>query len=225
MFKVPFESITKGSEMRQRGKVASLACGYQGGVNALTQMDTDNAIPDAEKPGLVKAWREAHPNIVKFWYKAQNSAIQAINNPGEKIALSRGAYFVTCKDSLLLYLPSGRYLTYPKVSLVDGQYGPKITFWGLDQTTNRWCKQDTYGGKLVENLIQAFARDVLMQGMYNMVKKGYRIVTNVHDEIVAETPLDFGSVEEMEQLMCVMPDWADGLPLGAEGFESFYYKK
>lgn len=225
MFKVPFESVTKGSEMRQRGKVASLACGYQGGANAITTMDLDNKIPDEEKPGLVKAWRAAHPNIVRFWYKTQESAIKAINNPGEKVPLSKGAYFVTCSGALLFYLPSGRYLTYPKVSLEESPYGPKIVFWGLDQTTNSWKKQDTYGGKLVENLVQAVARDVLMRGMYNMVRKGYDIVTNVHDEIVAEMPVGQGSVEEVEKLMCQMPEWAEGLPLAAEGFESEYYRK
>lgn len=224
MFKVPMESITKGSEMRQRGKVSSLACGYQGSVNALTQMDSDKAIPDSEKPGLVKAWRAAHPNIVKFWYKTQEAAIKAINNPGEKITLDRGCYFVTCGDSLLFYLPSGRYLTYPKVSLVEGAYGPKIVYWGLNDQ-NKWGKLDTYGGKLVENLVQAIARDVLMVGMYNMVKAGYEIVFNVHDEIVAECDYDFGSLKEIEQMMCDMPSWADGLPLGAEGFNSEYYKK
>lgn len=229
MFKVPFESIDKktpkGAEMRQRGKVSALACGYQGGPNAITTMDTDKKIPDDAKPGLVKAWRAAHPKIVRFWYKTQDCAIKAIQNPGEKVPLSKNSYFVTHRDALLFYLPSGRYLMYPKVSLEEGTYGPQIKFWGLDQTTNRWCKQTTYGGKLVENLVQAVARDVLMVGMYNLVRAGYDIVTNVHDEIVAETLLGFGSVEEIEELMCDMPDWAEGLPLGAEGFESNYYKK
>lgn len=225
MFKVPFESVTKGSIMRQRGKVASLACGYQGGANAISTMDLDKSIPDEDKPGLVRAWREAHPNIVRFWYKTQDCAIKAIKNPGEKVPLTKGAYFVVTGGALLFYLPSGRYLMYPKVGLEDGQYGPKIIFWGLDQTTGQWRKQDTYGGRLSENLVQATARDVLMEGMYNMVRKGYNLVTNVHDETVAETEIGFGSVEEIEQLMCDMPAWADGLPLGAEGFESEYYKK
>lgn len=200
-------------------------CGYQGGANAISTMDIDKSIPDEDKPGLVRAWREAHPNIVRFWYKTQDCAIKAIKNPGEKVPLTKGAYFVVTGGALLFYLPSGRYLMYPKVGLEEGQYGPKIIFWGLDQTTGQWRKQDTYSGKLVENMVQGAARDVLMQGMYNMVRKGYNLVTNVHDETVAETAIGFGSIEEIEQLMCDMPAWADGLPLGAEGFESEYYKK
>lgn len=225
MFKVAFESITKGSTMRQRGKVASLACGYQGGANAITTMDLDKSIPDEEKPGLVKAWRDAHPNIVRYWYTTQNAAIKAIKNPGERVPLSKGAYFVVHKDALLFYLPSGRYLMYPKVGLEEGKYGEKIVFWGLDQITGQWKKQDTYGGKLVENETQAVARDVLMEGMLNMARAGYELVTNVHDETVAETDLGFGSIAEIKKLMCTMPAWADGLPLAAEGFESDYYKK
>lgn len=225
MFKVPFDSITKGSTMRQRGKVSSLACGYQGGANAITTMDLDKSIPDEEKPGLVKAWRDAHPNIVRYWYTTQHAAIKAIKNPGEKVPLSKGAYFVVHKDALLFYLPSGRYLMYPKVGLEEGKYGEKIVFWGLDQITGQWKKQDTYGGKLVENETQAVARDILMEGMLGMVRSGYDLVTNVHDETVAETDINFGSINEIKKLMCTMPSWADGLPLAAEGFESDYYKK
>lgn len=225
MFKVAIESVTKESEMRQRGKTASLACGYQGGPNAITTMDTDKKIPDAEKPGLVKAWRAAHPNIVRLWYKTQDCAIKAIKNPGEKVPLAKGLYFIKQKDALLMYLPSGRYLMYPKAEIVEGPYGDQIRFWGLDQNTGKWSRQSTYGGKLVENFTQAIARDVLMVGMYNCVRAGYCIVFNVHDEIVIEATPDFGSLKEIEELMCVMPAWADGLPLGAEGFESVYYKK
>lgn len=200
-------------------------CGYQGSVGALSAMDADRKIPDEDKPGLVKAWREAHPNIVRFWYKTQDCAIKALTNPGEKVPLAKGAYFVTRKDALLFYLPSGRYLMYPKAGLKEGRFGLVVTFWGVDQKINKWCKQETYGGSLVENLVQATARDVLMEGMYNMTKAGYDLVTNVHDETVAETDEGFGSLEEIERLMCDMPEWAEGLPLAAAGFESYYYKK
>ena len=124
-----------------------------------------------------------------------------------------------------MYLPSGRYLMYPKAETVEGPYGDQIRFWGLDQNTGKWSRQSTYSGKLAENFTQAIARDVLMVGMYNCVRAGYDIVFNVHDEIVIEAEPDFGSLKEIEELMCVMPAWADGLPLGAEGFESVYYKK
>lgn len=225
MFGVPFDSITKDSEMRQNGKTASLACGYQGGVNAITTMDVDGAIPDEVKPGLVQAWRKAHPATVRFWYYTQECAIKAIKNPGEKVSLTKGAYFTVRNASLLFYLPSGRYLTYPKVDLEDGKFGEKIVFWGVDPLTKKWTKLDTYGGKLVENLVQAFSRDILMYGMLNMVRKGYNLVTNVHDETVSEMPYGKGSVEEVVKLMCDMPSWAEGLPLRAVGFESEYYKK
>lgn len=225
MFNVPLESVTKGSEMRQRGKTASLACGYQGGANAITTMDTDKKIPDEVKPGLVKAWRAAHPNIVRFWYRSQDCAIKALQNPGQKVPLSKGAYFITHRNALLFYLPSGRYLMYPEAYIAEGQYGPQVRFMGADQTTGKWTRQSTYGGKLVENLVQAVARDVLMVGMYNLVRAGYDIVFSVHDEIVTEMDHDKGSLEEIENLMCKMPEWADGLPLAAEGFESHYYRK
>lgn len=204
-------------------------CGYQGGANAITQMDTDRAIPDKDKPGLVKAWREAHPATVKYWRTIENAAKKAIKNPGEKIPLTKGSYFKFHAGHLLMFLPSGRYLTYPGAHLAEKMtsFGTseEIRYYGIDQYTNKWKRLSTYGGKLLENQTQAIARDVLMVGMDNFDKHGYSIVTNVHDEIVTEDEIGFGSLEELEKLMCDMPSWTEGLPLGAEGFESKYYKK
>lgn len=229
MFKIPLEEITKDSPYRQRGKVASLACGYQGAVNAITVMDVDRAIADEDKPGLVKAWRAAHPATVKYWKDIENAAKKAIKNPNSKITLTKGCYFIYSHGHLLMYLPSGRYLCYPGAHLAEKQtsFGTaeEIRYFGMDQYTNKWKRLNTYGGKLLENQTQAIARDVLMVAMDNFDKAGYSIVTNVHDEIVTEDPVGFGSLEDLEALMCDMPSWAEGLPLGAEGFESKYYKK
>lgn len=204
-------------------------CGYQGAVNAITVMDVDRAIADEDKPGLVKSWRAAHPATVKYWKDIENAAKKAIKNPISKITLTKGCYFIYTHGHLLMYLSSGRYLCYPGAHLAEKQtsFGTaeEIRYFGIDQYTNKWKCLNTYGGKLLENQTQAIARDVLMVAMDNFDKAGYSIVTNVHDEIVTEDPLGFGSLEDLEALMCDMPSWAEGLPLGAEGFESKYYKK
>lgn len=228
MFKVPIESIDKGSPLRQKGKVAELALGYQGSIGALKQMDRKwaaNATED-ELQELVNQWRESNPNIVKLWYDVEAAAIKAIE--GRTIVeLQRGLKFIYEPSFLFIQLPSGRKLAYPKPRLKphDKYKGKiKITYSGMDANYN-WVEIDTYGGKLVENIIQATARDCLRDAMLRLDKAGYKIVFHVHDEVVLDVPISKGSVEEVTEIMSEPLTWAPDLPLRAEGFECDYYQK
>lgn len=223
MFKVPLESIGKDSPLRQKGKVAELALGYQGGPNALLKMGAlDMGIAESELKGLVDAWRGANKKIVAFWKTVNSAAINTLRT-GDKTSIGKGMFFSTARGWLFLTLPSGRKLSYPNAGLEEGEYGDKIIYWGMNQTTKKWCKIDSYGGKFVENLVQAIARDCLAFGLLNVAKAGYTIIMHVHDEVVCEDT--HGSIEEVNALLAQNPDWAEGLPLKAEGCESYYYKK
>jgi len=221
MFKVPLEKIKKGNPeyaLRQKGKVAELALGYQGGPGALTKMGALNmGILEDELPALVGAWRGANKKIVKLWFQIEDDAKRVIR---EKIKVSRDKYGFTVDDkSLLMHLPSGRELVYQNARIEDNQ----IVFDGQEQ--KRWVKIPTYGGKLAENLTQAIARDCMTEAMVRMREAGYQIRMTVHDEIVAEMLIGVGSIEEVEMMMGEPIPWADGLPLKGAGFESQYYRK
>lgn len=225
MFKVPIESITKSSPFRQKGKIAELALGYQGGNGALIKMGAlDMGLTEEELPGIVKAWRDANPAIVQLWWNMDKAAKNAIRS-NSVIPIGKGAYFQYKKGYLLMGLPSGRTLCYAKAALGQGSVGEIINYWGVDQTTKKWTKLETYGGKLVENVIQAIARDCLAQALLNVHEAGYRTVMHVHDEIVCELPIGKGSLKELNALLCKPEKWMAGLPLKAEGFEALYYKK
>lgn len=227
MFNVPLEQITKDSPLRQQGKTASLGLQYGGGVNALTTMDYNKQIPDDDKPRLVRLFRESNPNIVKCWYDLERAAKAAINNPGDVFKVGKkGLAFCVKKGVLLFRLPSGRLLHYPKAHITQNRFGnDSVGFWGMDQTSRKWCKSETYGGKLFENLCQAGSRDVLMNGQHNAIVAGYHPILNVHDELVTEEKIGFGSVEELETLMCKKLDWMGDLPLKAVGQQGKYYSK
>jgi len=228
MFKVPIESIDKGSPLRQKGKVAELALGYQGSIGALRQMDRKwaaNASED-ELQELVNQWREANPKIVKLWYDVEAAAIEATENRSI-VELQRGVKFIYEPSFLFIQLPSGRKLAYPKPRLKphDKYKGKiKITYSGMDANYN-WVEIDTYGGKLVENIIQATARDCLRDAMLRLDKAGYKIAFHVHDEVVLDVPIGKGSVKEVTEIMSEPLTWAPDLPLRAEGFECDYYRK
>jgi DNA polymerase bacteriophage-type len=236
MFSLPLEKIKKDSPYRQKGKVAALALGYQGSVGALVKMGAlREGISEDELPAMVSDWRKANPNIVKFWKALQEAAVKAVSS-GQRVPLSsvyvdgytapeRGIEFYMRGRSMFLKLPSGRELVYASAQLEQGEFGEKITYWGIDQVKKKWTKLDTYGGKLAENVTQALCRDLLMSGLQNLDRAGYKIVLHVHDESVLEMPIGVGSLEEVNRLMTILPDWAEGFPLKAEGCESFYYKK
>ncbi|WP_353332817.1 DNA polymerase [Bacteroides sedimenti] len=224
MFGVPIESVTKGSGLRDRGKVAQLACGYQGGVAALTAMDVAGKIPDEEKPGLVKNWRDANPNIVKLWGKIERAAVKAVKEK-TVVTIAHGVKFIGQRNFLFVELPSGRRLAYPKARMVVNRFGREaIQYEGLIQVTNKWGKIDTYGGKLTENIVQAIARDCLAFALLNLENAGYRVCMHIHDEVVIENE-SADNLEDVCRIMALPIPWAEGLPLRADGFTTNFYKK
>lgn len=226
MFKVPLESVTKGSALRQKGKVSELALGYQGGPNALIKMGAlDMGIPEEELPKLVRMWRNANTQIVRLWTVVGDAALKAVNE-GVPVQIMHGIRFSVEKGILLIELPSKRRLAYLRPKIKESKFGGDcLTYEGMDQTTKKWCTQDTYGGKLVENIVQAIARDCLADAMLRVDAAGYTIAMHVHDEIVAEVPNGQGSLAEVNKIMSAPIPWAKGLPLNADSYETIYYKK
>ena len=209
--------------MRQYGKTMELACGYQGGVGAFRTMGGPAvaAMTDEDIQPLVSAWRKSHPNVVKLWYGVEAAAKQAIRKPDDLSHYDR-LQFDMKDDWLRIKLPSGRYLSYRNAKIEDG----RITFEGVNQFSKKWERIETYGGKLVENIVQAVARDVFMTGMVGAEKLGYEVCIRVHDELITEVPdTDDYSVEQLAWAMATNPSWAVGLPLAAAGFETYRYKK
>lgn len=225
MFHVPIESIKKGSDLRQKGKIAELALGYGGSVGAIKSMDKAGSIPEEELPELVSSWRSANPNITKFWWDCDKAAKRAINDR-TTVAIQFGIKFIYDPGVLFIELPSGRRLSYIRPKIENGKFDkPIITYEGMEQTTKQWTKLETYGPKLVENIVQAVARDCLAEAMFNVTKAGYDIVMHVHDEIIMDVPEEFGSVEEVNTIFGQDISWALGLPLKADGYECSYYMK
>lgn len=225
MFGVPLESIDKGSPYRQKGKIAELALGYQGGVGALKTMGGEAmGLSDEEMSAIVKRWRRANPAISAYWRYVEDCAKQALTNPGKRITLGRLAFLYN-REALIVALPSGRPLVYQKPKIAPGNFGGDvIKYWGVDQTTRRWVQLDTYGGKLVENIVQAVARDLLAFSLLSVDKAGFKICMHVHDELVAESK----SADALDFLLAEMvkkPSWAEGLPLAADGFACDFYQK
>ncbi len=225
MFHVPIESIKKGSDLRQKGKIAELALGYGGSVGAIMSMDKSKSIPEEELPGLVKSWRNANPNITKFWWDCDKAAKKAINER-TTVCMQYGLKFIYNPGVLFIQLPSGRKLAYIKPKIEVGKYGTDvITYEGMEQTSKQWTTLETYGPKLVENIVQATARDCLGEAMFNVEEAGYEVVFHVHDELIMDVPKDFGKLEEVNEIFGKPISWAPGLPLKADGYECNYYMK
>lgn len=251
MFKVPVEKHGVNAHLRQKGKVAELACGYGGGVAALKAFGAEKmGLTEQEMQDIVTQWRLASPTIPRLWRRIEDAARAALENPGRRCVVLRkyqdveraklnelrtggrgysqefnsgGAVctFWRDKDALRCKLPSGRLLTYWGARLdTDG----KICFMGQNQTTRKWERTDTWGGKLVENVVQAFARDCLAVALIRLEKAGYEIVFSVHDEIVAEAP-EGSRWEDMAEIMGRPIEWAPGLLLRADGYETKFYMK
>lgn len=227
MFGVPIESVTKGSELRQRGKTSELALCYEGGPSALTQMDREERIPDAEKPGLVKRWRKANPAIVKLWSDVEENAKHAVTS--KKTSKLRDLIFRYENDTLTIELPSHRKLCYVSPSIGANRWGMEsIVYYGINQNTKQWFPQETYGGKLVENIVQAVARDALAWSLQNIKTEGYTdMVMTIHDEIVIEVPQQNADkhLENIQNIMSREIPWMKGLPLKVDGYVTPYYKK
>lgn len=212
----------ENGELRQKGKQATLSCGYGGSVGALIAMGAlESGMEENELQPLVDAWRKANPHIVNFWWSVDGAAKEAVI--GRTTTSTHGIRFIYRSGMLFIELPSGRRLAYVKPKMGENRFGGEsITYEGTNGTTKKWERLETFGGKLVENITQAVSRDILMFAIRNM--KDYRIVAHVHDEVIVECPEDV-SVDSICQLMSKTPDWAEGLTLKAEGYEGKFYQK
>ncbi len=225
MFHVPIGSIKKGSRLRQQGKVAELALGYGGSFGAIKAMDKSDSIPDEEIPMLVQNWRKANPKICRFWRTAENAAKTAILE-GRSVRIQHGLVFSYMDGILFITLPSGRKLAYYDARVEDYGWKESITYAGVEQSTKRWGRLETWGGKLAENIVQAVARDCLAETIKKVTAAGYRIVMHVHDEIIADVPReDTDALQKITDIMKVSPSWGQGLPLKGDGYETDFYKK
>lgn len=219
MFHIPIEDVDK--DLRQRGKIAELALGYQGGPGALKAMGAlEMGVPEEELQGLVDDWRRANSKIVRFWKDVQTAAQKAVRRRST-VRIGR-LTFKYRKGFLLIQLPSGRHLAYARVKLEAGDYGDKLTYEGQGDRAY-FTRLDTYGGKLVENIVQATARDILAEAILRLEEEGFPVVFHVHDECIVES--SGTTIEIINNLMAQAPEWADGLPLNSEGYVTKYYMK
>lgn len=233
MFHVPIEKITKGNpeyDLRQKGKVATLALGYQGGTNALIAMGAlDMGLSEDELPDIVQRWRQANPRIRDLWYAVEQAALTAMHT-----AQPQGIYglifalegdLIYGQSFLTVQLPSGRKLYYPKPFLKENQFDKMaIHYYTVGQQTKRWEVTSTYGGKMTENIVQAIARDCLAVTIKRIHEKGLQTVFHVHDEVIVDAPLNL-QVDYLCNIMSEPIPWAPGLILKGAGFESSYYMK
>ncbi len=230
MFGVPIELIKKGNpeyELRQKGKVAELALGYQGSSGALIQMGAlKMGLAEEDLPDIVRRWRGSNRRIVDFWYSVEQRAVECIKY-GVVSSLPHGITFTRDENRLMIILPSGRKLFYIQPRLIPNDRGfESIWFMGQNQTNKKWESIQTYGGKLVENIVQAVARDCLAYAIINLHAAGYKINFHIHDEVITEIPImGTQSLDEAVSIMCQSAPWAQGLPLNADGFTGTYYKK
>lgn len=229
MFGVPVVKHGINGELRQKGKVATLACGYGGGVGALKAMGADKmGLSDEELQNVVKKWRKASPNIVKLWSDVEAAAMNAIAGQPTTIK-QKGLYFHLEGGDLYIELPSGRHLVYLNAHIGKNRFGSDaIIYTGLggDKTTaGRWGKLETYGGKCVENIVQAIARDCLCAAMARLAKADYKICAHIHDEVIIEMAEGKGSLDDAVRIMCQNTKWNEGLVMDADGFEAHYYQK
>lgn len=222
----------KDKDERQLGKVGVLGCGFQMGAARFKEHAKNQAglvISDELAEKTVKTYRETYPEVVKFWYAQERAAILAVKNPGRlyeegPIRWKVQGNFLYCK------LPSGRCLAYPdpQIKVIKTKWDTdkeSLTFMAVNGLTKKWEREHTYGGKLVENIVQATARDLMANGMLNVEKAGYKIVMTVHDEVISEAPEGFGSVEDFEKILSTPPEWAKDYPIKAEGWRGKRYRK
>lgn len=245
MFYVPIEKIKKGNPeyaLRQRGKVAELALGYQGGVSAMRRMDTGHNLDDLsddEVKGIVDRWRETNSMIRDLWNIVDSAAVTVITNGGAQtirsettdavITLACELDVITGTRYMTILLPSGRKLYYPSPEIGVNRWGnPSVSYMGQNQTTKRWERVETYGGKLVENIVQAIARDCLAIAIENLEAQGLHVVFHIHDEVVIDTPAwadEDTMLETVTKIMTKPIPWAQMLPLNADGWVDKYFKK
>ena len=224
MFGVPVVKHGVNGNLRQKGKIAELALGYGGAVGALTSMGAlDMGLQEEELQPLVSQWRNSNPHITKFWWEVDAAAVKAVKKRTE---VPLGKLCFTYRSGILFVtLPSGRMLSYIKPRMTQNRFGREsLSYEGVGES-KKWMRIETYGPKLVENIVQATARDLLAQAMLRLRNQGFDIVMHIHDEAVLEVPEGVSGVEEICQIMSEQPDWAAGLPLRADGYECAFYKK
>ena len=223
MFGVPVVKHGINGELRQKGKIAELALGYGGSIGALKAMGaTKLGLTDDELPPLVQMWRNASPHIVQFWWDVDKAAKECIKTHLPQT--THGMKFIYRSGCMFLRLRSGRYLCYPKPKIGTNRFGSEsITFMGIN-TVKKWDRIETYGAKLVENIVQATSRDLLAEAMRRLEATENTVVMHIHDEAVIDAPSN-RSLDTIVQLMTEVPDWANGLILNAAGFVSDFYKK
>lgn len=227
MYKVPVVKHGENGHLRQKGKVAELACGYQGGIGAMKRMDKGGTIPEEELQAVVDAWRAANPKIPKLWRTCELAAKTAIEEH-RTVRIAHGIAFSYINGNLFIKLPSGRKLCYWNTRLkLDPRDGrDHIVYMGVNQETKQWGETETYGGKLVENIVQATARDCLAVAMTRVSELGYKIVMHVHDEMIVDVPdEDKEAPAVINDIMGQPIDWAPGLPLKGDTYETPFYKK
>ena len=225
MFHVPVVKHGVNGELRQKGKIATLACGYGGSSRALISMGAlQMGLKEEELPEIIDSWREANPKIVQYWWDVEKAAMTAYKT-GERSEIGKIA-FEFWSGTLWMVLPSGRRLAYLKPRTQPNRFGRmSLTYEGVGQN-HKWSRQETYSGRLVENATQAIARDILAEAMARMEDYGLSIVGHVHDEVIIEAPIGKYKVDEVCKLMAIKPDWCEGLPLSAAGYlaPSYYFK-
>lgn len=224
MFGVPVEKNGINKELRQKGKIAELACGYGGSVGALKAFGAVAlGIKETELKGIIDKWREANPNIIKLWWEVDKTAKNVITN--KSTLMCYGLKFSYEKGIMFIELPSKRRLAYCKPRIGINALGLKcITYEGIG-TGKKWERIESYGPKLVENIVQGIARDILAEAMMRLYKNGYKITMHIHDEVVLEVEENVSTVEEVCRIMKISPTWAKDLPLNADGYECKFYKK
>lgn len=227
MFHVPAESITKSDPRRQKGKVAELACGYGGGVGALKAMGADKmGLTDEELQDIITRWRAKSPRIVRLWSALEDGAKMAIETKST-VRIRQGVTIKATDDYMAIRLPSGRsiYYAYPAIEPIEkfGRLVSSITYMGVDQTTRKWTRLETYGGKLTENVVQAIARDCLGVTICRLEALGYHIVAHIHDEVLIDGPR--GILGNVNAVMATPIPWAPGLLLKGAGYETEFYRK
>lgn len=232
IYHVPVVKHGINGELRQRGKVAELALGYGGAVGAMKQMDTSGSVPEDEMQGIVTQWRAESPKIVRMWRDCQDAAVSVIrgNQPKRVLRSLQGTeFYVKLVDGtpvLFIRLPSGRPIAYWDPKVMDTEMGPRITYMTQNQTTRKWERCETYGGKLTENIVQSVARDCLAEKMKLLESMGYPIVFHVHDEMILDVPReDKEAAALVDRIMGEPIDWAPGLPLKGGTYECDFYRK
>lgn len=236
MFGIPMDKIKKGNpeySYRQKGKVATLALGYQGGTGSLISMGALRmGLEEDELPDIVNRWRQSNPNIRNLWYTLDAATKEVVEN-GNSITL-QGGKLVLAKEQdtrnglsfLTIRLPSGRKLYYPEPHMGVNRFGnPSVCYMGLNQTTKKWQEIETYGGKIAENCTQAVARDCLAEAIERLEAAGYPVVFHIHDEVVIDAPIDKADLDDVVRIMSEPPRWAPDLPMNADGWVNPFFKK